>query len=166
MSSENYSTYNHARSVRQGDNQNKETLMNISDLAYGHSLVVSTRKLVWGGGYFSNRLDASVPDRGPRSTIRYLQRGSKPNSGVVLLFGGYPVNGAISRVGEIPQQNMFPPVVSNVGACKLACSERGKSHQWNKRGLWGGNPYRMGTPSRGNPTTEGFDSHRTIEKDS
>jgi len=41
-------------------------------------------------------------DKGPYpATIWYLQRESKPIRGVVLSCGGYPINRALSRVGEI-----------------------------------------------------------------
>jgi len=50
-----------------------------------------------------NRLDASVPDRGLYPVmIWYLQRGSKPISGVIISCGRYPVNGVVYRVGAPP----------------------------------------------------------------
>ena len=62
---ENYWTYDHTRSIHRGDNQNKKTLTDILDPAYNHSLVVHTKiGLRWGLSTI-NRLDVSVPGRGP-----------------------------------------------------------------------------------------------------
>jgi len=45
----NYWTYDHAKSVCQGDNPNKKTLMNIPDLAYSYSpVVLAIIGLRWG----------------------------------------------------------------------------------------------------------------------
>jgi len=43
----NYWTYDHTKSVRQGDNPNKKILMNIPDPVYSHSMVVLA-ELRWG----------------------------------------------------------------------------------------------------------------------
>ena len=52
------------------------------------------------------KLDTPVPDKGPYPvTIRYLQRVSKPISGIVLSYGGYPINEAVSR-GKSHHRNM------------------------------------------------------------
>ena len=159
--------YDHTRSVRRGDNPNKKTLMNIPDFAYGHSPVVPAEKSICGEGNSNNILDVPVPDRAPtRSMIQYLQRENKPNS---RACGGFPVNGAISRVGKIPQQNMYVfirPYVQMREARRLAGSEWKKSYQRNRRGLWEEKipTAEWGTLSGKNSITEGFDSRRTIEK--
>jgi len=129
--------YDHTKLIRQGDNPNKETIIDIPNPAYSHCLVVPAEKLVYDGGNPINRLAASVPSRAPtRSTIRYLQYGCKPNNGVVLSCGGYPVNGAVSRMGHIVPTSEYGrnsvegnyrgfirPWVQMRGACKACLSE-------------------------------------------
>ena len=89
------------------DNPNKETLVNINDSTYSHSLVVPVEKLVWGRGNPRNILDVSVPSRAhTQSTIWYLQRESKPNSEVILSCERYPVNGALPSGGTCQHRNM------------------------------------------------------------
>jgi len=104
----NHWTYDHARSIRRGDNLNKETLKNTSDSAHGHSPIIRVGKSVWGEKNPNNRLDASILDRGPYPvddpvppTWEQAQQRSCP------LMREFPVNRAISRVGNMPQQNMY-----------------------------------------------------------
>jgi len=87
--------------------------------------------------------------------ICYLQCETKPISGVVLSCGGYPINGAVSRVGAYLSIRIWKepgkgkllgvnlPVGSDEGSPRLSYpnGEISSSKQTGALALRGGNPY-------------------------